>query len=224
MDATLTLPAREGVPFARALLRGAAWAVPAALTALLILNTLPYYGEAADRAPFLVEKGLLAEQPLWRAVFLAHVSGGVLCLAAALPLFSRRLLRARPEVHRALGWTYVGSVLVLIVPTGLFLSATAKGGAAGAAGFVVTGVALLYVTARGLREVLRRDFVAHRAWMVRSYGMAATALIFRVVHLVLEAAAVPHAYEMSVWSSFGIGALASEAWIARSLVATRRFS
>jgi hypothetical protein len=222
VDATLSIPARGAATLPRAVLRAAGWAIPAALTALLIVNSLPYFGARADEAPFLLEKGGLVAQPLWRATFVVHVAGGILCLAAALPLFSKRLLRAAPALHRTLGWTYVTAVLVGVVPTGLFLSATAKGGIPGAAGFVVTGVALGFTTARGLREVLRGDFVAHRAWMVRSYGMAATALVFRVVHLPLEAVALPHAYETSVWASFAICALASEAWVVRSLVPHRR--
>lgn len=220
MDAILSLPARAATT-SRAVLRAVAWAVPVGLTALLVVNSLPYFGARADVAPFLLEKGALVARPLWRAVFAAHVAGGILCLAAALPLFSRRLLRAAPGVHRALGWTYVSAVLVGVVPTGLFLAATAKGGAAGAAGFVVTGVALGFTTARGLREVLRRDFVAHRAWMVRSYAMAATALVFRVVHLLAEAAALPSAYVTSVWASYAVCALAAEAGVARFLPASR---
>lgn len=220
MNATFSIPAPA--PTHAQPLRAAFAAVAAALTALLVANTLPYFGATADRAPFLLEKGALAEQPLWRAVFLAHVGMGVLCLAAALPLFSRRLLRARPSLHRVLGWTYVGAVLVGIVPTGLWLSLTAKGGAPAAAGFVVTGVALGFTTARGLAHVLRRDFVSHRAWMVRSYGMAATALVFRVVHLFAEAAALPFAYATSVWAAFSLCALASEVAVGRSLVPSRR--
>ena len=220
MDTTIAIPPRAAT---RALpVRAAFWGLTAALTALLIANTWPYFGAAADRAPFLLEKGDLAAQPLWRAVFQAHVAAGVLCLAAALPLFSRRLLRARPSLHRVLGWTYVGAVLVGIVPTGLWLSLTAKGGVPAAAGFAVTGIALGFTTARGLAHVLRRDFVAHRAWMVRSYGMAATALVFRVVHLLAEAASLPYAYATSVWASFSICAWVSEVSVARLLVPIRR--
>src|SRR5213075_1684033 len=115
MDAILSIPVRAAT-LPRIALRAAGWAIPAALTALLILNSWPYFGARAEEAPFLLEKGGLVAQPLWRATFTVHVAGGILCLAAALPLFSRRLLRARPRLHRALGWTYVTTVLVGVVP------------------------------------------------------------------------------------------------------------
>jgi hypothetical protein len=222
MDATLPLRAPRATAHAAA--RVAAWLALAALTGLLVANTVPYFGPDGARMPFLEEKGALASRPAWRAFFLVHVAGGLACLLAALPLFSRALLAARPAVHRALGWTYVGSALALVVPTGLYLAPTAKGGVAGPAGFVLIGASLLVTTGAGLREVLRRDFVAHRAWMVRSYAMAASALSFRVVHVVLGALAVPRAYEIGVWASWGVGVVAAEAFLSRpsSLVPRRR--
>ena len=221
MNATVALPARAPLALGRPLARAAGWTAIGALTALLVVNTLPYFADA-DAMPFFEEKGSLPDDPIWRAAFFVHITGGMACLVAALPLFSKRLLAARPAVHRALGWAYVASVLLLVVPTGLFLSPTARGQTAGPAGFMVIGLSLLVCTAMGLRHVLRRDFVAHRAWMVRSYAMAATALSFRVVFVVLSRIPVARAYEISVWLSWGIAALVAEAWIERSRTRTRR--
>lgn len=202
---------------ARAILRGLSFAGVGGLTALLLSNVLPYFGPGADEMPFLLEKGALGVDPVWRTVFDLHVAGGALCLVVALPLFSRRLLRRHPGWHRALGWSYVTSVLVLVAPTGLWLAPTAKGGLAGQSGFAVTGLYLFATTALGLREVLRRDFVAHRAWMVRSYSLAASALSFRVLYVALEIARVPHAYVIGVWASFGLDLVVAELFIGRAV-------
>ncbi|MCA9315834.1 MAG: DUF2306 domain-containing protein [Planctomycetes bacterium] len=201
----------------RAIGRGLGFAAVGGLTALLLSNVLPYFGAGADDMPFLHEKGALAIDPVWRTVFDLHVAGGALCLVVALPLFSRQLLRRHPGWHRALGWTYVLSVLVLVAPTGLWLAPTAKGGFAGQSGFAVTGLYLFGTTALGLREVLRRDFVAHRAWMVRSYALAASALSFRVLFVALEIARVPHAYVIGVWASFGLDLVVAELVIGRAV-------
>lgn len=204
-------------PTARAIGRGLAFTSVGGLTALLLSNVLPYFGAGADDMPFLQEKGALALDPLWRTVFDVHVAGGALCLVVALPLFSRRLLRRRPGWHRVLGWTYVLSVLALVAPTGLWLAPTAKGGFAGQSGFAVTGLYLFATTALGLREVLRRDFVAHRAWMVRSYALAASALSFRVLYVALEIARVPNAYVIGIWASFGLDLVVAEIVIGRAV-------
>lgn len=194
-------------------------ALATALTALLIVEVAPYAAQA-DATPFLLEKGARGQDPLWRAGFFVHVTGGVVCLVAALPLFSRRLLACRPALHRALGWAYVGAVLLALVPGGLILLPAAKGGPVGQAGFALQALWLGVTTGAGLARVLARDFVRHRAWMVRSYLMAATALSFRVLFVALQALGVERAYELSIWASFGLSVVLAEAWI-KSLLPRR---
>lgn len=184
----------------------------ALLTALLLVETLPYVWRASDM-PFFVEQGALARTPGWRAAFGVHVGGGLVCLLTALPLFSRRLLARAPHVHRALGWGYVAAVLGLLVPGGLALIPFAKGGLAGQSGFLIQALWLLGVTFAGLRRVLARDLLQHRAWMVRSYAMASSALSFRVLFLAFQALGLPRAYELGIWASFGLSVVLGEAWV-----------
>ena len=183
----------------------------AATTALVVVETLPYY-TFADDLPFFLEKWDVYRTVLWRAAFYVHVSGGLLCLLSALPQFSMTLLRRAPRVHRALGWTYVVSTLVLTAPAGLYMAIFAKGGMPGRVGFIVLGVALLYTTWRGLERVLARDFRGHVAWMIRSYAMASSALTFRVFYVLLTVVRVDAAYVIAIWLSFVANLLVAE-WI-----------
>jgi hypothetical protein len=194
---------------------GAGIGVAALLTALLLVETLPYAWRGSDM-PFFVEKGAVAREAGWRVAFGVHVGGGLICLLTALPLFSRRLLAGAPLVHRALGWGYVASVLVLLVPGGLALIPFAKGGLAGRSGFLVQALWIFAVTVAGLRRVLARDFVRHRAWMIRSYAMASSALSFRVLFVAFQATGASRAYEMGIWASLGLSVVLGEAWV-RSL-------
>jgi hypothetical protein len=212
--AELRIPASFD-PALRRRIVGAGLGAAALLTVLLLFETLPYAWRASEM-PFLVEKGAVAREPAWRAAFGVHVGGGLVCLLTALPLFSRRLLASAPHVHRALGWGYVASVLVLLVPGGLALIPFAKGGLVGQSGFLIQGVWLFAVTFAGLRRVLARDFVRHRAWMVRSYAMASSALSFRVLFVAFQAAGSARAYEMGIWASLGLSVVLGEAWV-RSL-------
>jgi hypothetical protein len=191
---------------------GSGLALATLLTALLLHELAPYLWRA-DSMPFFEEKGALARDGTWRAAFAVHVTGGVICLVTALPLFSRRLLATRPDVHRLLGWAYVGAVLLLLVPGGCVLIPEAKGGALGRAGFAVQAAWLAGTTLAGLARVLARDFVRHRAWMVRSYLMAASALSFRLIFFALQVLGFDRAYEMAIWASFGLSVVLAEAWI-----------
>lgn len=190
-------------------LRAGYWSVVSALSGLLIANSLPYFGFAAD-LPFLLEKGEVARGMLWRGTFYVHVAGGMVCLASALPQFSRTLLRRLPAVHRALGWTYVVSVLVFTAPTGLYLALFAKGGMPGRLGFILLGVALFYTTWRGFERVRARDFRGHVAWMIRSYALTASALTFRVFHLALYLAGVGGEYVLAIWLSLVVNLAVAE--------------
>jgi len=190
----------------------AAFGVAALLTGLLVVETLPYAWRASEM-PFILEKGALGRSAGWRAAFGVHVGGGLVCLLTALPLFSRRLLASAPHLHRTLGWGYVGGVLLLVVPGGLALTPFAKGGLAGQTGFLIQAVWLFAVTFAGLRRVLARDFVRHRAWMVRSFAMASSALSFRVLFLAFQALGLSRAYEMGIWASFGLSVVLGEAFV-----------
>lgn len=186
----------------------------AATTALVVVESLPYY-TFADDLPFFLEKWEVYRTALWRVAFYVHVSGGLVCLLSALPQFSTTLLRRAPRMHRALGWTYVVSVLGLTAPAGLYMAIFAKGGMPGRVGFILLGVALFYTTWRGLERVRARDFRGHVAWMIRSYAMASSALTFRVFFLLLHAAGVGSAYVTAIWLSFVVNLLAAELIILR---------
>lgn len=186
----------------------------AVTTALVVVESLPYY-TFADDLPFFLEKWEVYRTTLWRAAFYVHVSGGLVCLLSALPQFSTMLLRRAPRMHRALGWTYVVSVLGLTAPAGLYMAIFAKGGMPGRVGFILLGVALFYTTWRGLERVRARDFRGHVAWMIRSYAMASSALTFRVFFLLLHAAGVGSAYVTAIWLSFVVNLLAAEFIILR---------
>ena len=190
------------------------WSVLTGLSLLLVYNTLPFF-TLRDDVPFLLEKGHVAAQPVWRVSFHLHVAGGIVCLLAALPQFSRTMLRRLPRLHRILGYTYVSSVLVFVVPAGLYLSLHAKGGLPGRLGFLTIGFALLYTTWRGLERVRAGDFRGHVAWMVRSYAMAASALSFRVFYVGLYALDIPNEYVLGIWMSLFVNAAVAE-WILHS--------
>ena len=183
-------------------------------TALVLVESLPYY-TFADDLPFFQEKWDVYRSVLWRVAFYVHISGGLLCLVTALPQFSKTLLRRAPRVHRALGWTYVVSVLGLTAPAGLVMAVVAKGGMPGRFGFIVLGVALFYTTWRGLERVRAGDFRGHVAWMIRSYAMASSALTFRVFYVLLFLAEVQHEYVIAIWLSFVVNLLAAEWLIGR---------
>jgi len=163
---------------------------------LIVLNSLPYFSSRTNLA-FLVEKGTLAFDPVWRLCFLGHVLGGIVCLVTAPFLFWNGLLRRAPRLH---------------------LAVFAKGGPAGQAGFLVLGLLWWGATARGIQSIVSRRVAEHRRWMVRSYSLALSAVFFRLFHVGFYWAGLADEpnYVLSLWLSLAASLVAGEAVVRRS--------
>ena len=60
-----------------------------------------------------------------------------------------------------------------------------------------------YSTAMGLSTIIKKNVLAHKIWMMRSYSMAMTAVTFRIYHLLFYYFGWDHLhnYEISLWIS-----------------------
>lgn len=191
------------------------WTSIVALSGLILANSWPYFSLRGNFG-FLVEKGELASEVPWRSAFYVHIAGGMACLAAGPLLLWNGLLRFSPRLHRWLGRGYAAAVLGCAGPTGIYLAFHAKGGVAGAAGFLVLGVLWWVETAQGVRAAVARRIPEHRRWMQRSYAVALSAVFFRVIQLAIDPLGVsPDAsYVISLWLSLAASVAAGE-WMAR---------
>lgn len=160
-----------------------AWLAYLTGSLLILMNSIEDY-RPGGIGLFIFQKGEIGESPVWKTSLYIHILGGLLCLFAALPQFSKRLLHFYPPVHRISGRIYGMSVLFLVCPTGFHLALYAKGGFLGKLGFLTLSMAALHTTLAGWKAVLPRyrDMFAHRAWMTRSFALAASAVTFRIYH------------------------------------------
>tara|TARA_B100000676_G_scaffold291354_1_gene325817 strand:- start:1059 stop:1793 length:735 start_codon:yes stop_codon:yes gene_type:complete len=140
---------------------------------------------ARDEVPFLQERLDLAGTPLWRSALALHAAAGALCLVASFLQFFRPIVKHRPALHRWLGRIYTWSILGVLCPTGFHLSLYAKGGAAGAAGFIVLGIFTFHSTWQGWITIRRGQTRDHVKWMIRSFAMVTTAITFRIYNIFL---------------------------------------
>ncbi|MFO7565511.1 MAG: DUF2306 domain-containing protein [Enhygromyxa sp.] len=122
---------------------------------------------------------------------LLHRIGGTILLLAGLSQFSVRLRRARPKLHRAIGYVYV--VLAISAGcSGIYLGVRVPfAGVAEAIPAALFGAALIVCTVVALRFARQRRFEIHREWMVRSFAFALGPITQRV-------------YYLPAWSVFGL--------------------
>jgi hypothetical protein len=189
------------------------WIPVIGFSLLLIYNTLPYFTFEKDFT-FIEERSFLFESSMYNTCFYIHIAAGALCIGTALIQFSRYILKKSKGIHRISGKIYVFVVLFLGAPTGLYMSFFAKGSFWERALFMFMAGWWFITTLYGLTTIHKRNVVAHKIWMMRSYAMAMTAVSFRVFHLVFYILGWDHLenYEISLWISV-IGNMLFAEWI-----------
>jgi hypothetical protein len=189
------------------------WVPVAGFSLLLIYNTLPYFTFNKDFS-FIEERSFLFQSNFYNTCFYIHIAAGALCIITALIQFSRYILKKTKVIHRISGKIYVAVVLFLGAPTGLYMSFFAKGSFWERSLFMFMAIWWFITTLYGLTTIHKRNMVAHKVWMMRSYAMAMTAVTFRVYHLVFYLLGWGHLenYELSLWISV-VGNMLFAEWI-----------
>ncbi len=189
------------------------WVPVAAFSLLLIYNTIPYFSFSKN-FDFIEERSFLFQSNLYNASFYIHIAAGALCIGTALIQFSRYILKKSKAIHRISGKIYVFVVLFLGAPTGLYMSFFAKGSFWERALFMFMAGWWFVTTLYGLSTIHKRNVVAHKIWMIRSYAMAMTAVTFRVYHIAFYLLGWDHLenYEVSLWISV-IGNMLFAEWV-----------
>jgi Predicted membrane protein (DUF2306) len=112
--------------------------------------------------------------------YVGHVLLALPVLLGAPLQFVPRLRQARPATHRRLGRAYVigasGSALFAI-----YLGATIEYEGSRLS-LVITGVLWLFFTLAAWRAAVSRNFIAHRAFMIRSYALALVLVWLRLMY------------------------------------------
>ena len=125
--------------------------------------------------------------PEMRATFVSHpvgISTHIFASALALLLgpfqFSMRLRSRWPTLHRWTGRVYLGVAVLVGGIAGLYMSYFAFGGVAAKLGFACLACAWLFTGTRAYVAARQRDFVSHRRWMIRNYGLTFAAVTLRL--------------------------------------------
>jgi hypothetical protein len=189
------------------------WLPVTVFSLLLIYNTVPYFSFSKNFS-FIEERSLLFESGVYHSSFYIHIFAGAFCILTALVQFSRIILKKAKAIHRWSGRVYVFVVLFLGAPTGLYMSFFAKRSIWERSLFMFMAIFWFISTFNGLIAILKKNILAHKLWMIRSYAMAMTAVTFRVYHIMFYLLGWDHLknYELSLWISV-LGNMLIAEWI-----------
>ncbi len=110
---------------------------------------------------------------------LLHVAFGALALLTGPTQFFPGLRKARPRLHRRLGYLYFLGVLVGGA-AGLMTAAIAFGGLVSVTGFGTLAMVWLWTGGAALAAAWRRNWVQHERWALRSFALTFSAVTLRL--------------------------------------------
>jgi hypothetical protein len=113
--------------------------------------------------------------------FYAHLAAGPPSLILGTVLVSERFRRLAPSWHRRLGRVQTTGILLLLAPSGLWMSYYAATGAVAAAGLGSLAIATAACAALGWKAAVRRQWIDHRRWMWRTFILLCSAVVLRMI-------------------------------------------
>jgi hypothetical protein len=179
----------------------------------LMLRIIFIYIPVQTDVGFLQLKQAYIHITEWRIAFFVHVFSSMFALLAGFTQFSRRLLKSKPRLHRALGYIYVIDILMVTGPAGLLMSFYANGGISSRIAFVTLSVLWISFTAIALYKAIKKDFKAHRIFMIRSFALTLSAVTLRIWKVLLaNFTDIPpmDRYRIIAWLGWTLNLIAAE--------------
>ena len=205
------------------------WIAPLALATLVFLAfSVPRYLSLDPR-----QAAAYGDAPAWSLgwyypLLVTHIFAGALVMLAVCLQVWPWLRRNHPAVHRWNGRLYAGLGLAAVGIPSVPLAVLSTSGPATAVSTVLWSLLWIACTALGWRAARRRNFAAHRAWMVRSFALIfaiATDRVWIVVYAVTVGPLVDQAGSLgedgavmvmaatASWFSWVVNLLIAEWWL-----------
>ena len=140
-----------------------------AFFSILMLRIIWLYIPVKNDVAFLQLKQYYIHIKHWRIAFFVHVFTSIVVLLAGFTQFFGFVLQRYKKLHRTLGYVYVINILLVTGPASLLLGFYANGGTTSIIGFVLLAVLWILFTALALYYAIKKDFVQHKNFMIRSF-------------------------------------------------------
>lgn len=152
---------------------------------LLVLLSIPYL-EIKPNIEFLITKQLVYHIDSWRWAFYIHVYSSILVIFCGLFQFNKYLINKQPRIHKTFGYIYVIDLLLISGPGALIMSFYANGGIPAQISFVILSICWISFTLYAFILVLRKKYIQHGKWLLRSYALTLSAVTLRFYLLLFD--------------------------------------
>jgi Predicted membrane protein (DUF2306) len=149
----------------------------------------------------------------WRFAFYTHVFSSIFVLLAGFTQFSNTIFKKYRSVHKKMGYLYVINILMVTGPASLLMGFYANGGLSSHIAFVLLAILWLGFTAIALYKAIKKDFVAHRSFMIRSFALTLSAITLRIWKVIFAASTdIPpmDRYRIIAWLGWVLNLIVAE--------------
>jgi Predicted membrane protein (DUF2306) len=179
----------------------------------LMLRIIWAYVPMHSDTAFLQLKQDYIDNTEWRIAFYIHVFTSMLVLLAGFTQFSNWFHKKYKSLHKKLGYVYVINILFVTGPASLLMGFYANGGLSSCIGFVLLAVLWILFTAIAVYKAIKKDFNAHRIFMIRSFALTLSAITLRIWKVLIAIATdIPpmDRYRIIAWLGWGLNLLIAE--------------
>jgi hypothetical protein len=179
---------------------------------LMLEITLQYRTFETDVA-FLSIKQDYIGLSYYRVAFFTHVCSAIFVLIAGFTQFSKKIRSSYRRVHVISGRIYVYATLIFAAPSGFVIGLFANGGLSSRVAFCLLAVLWWFFTWKGNRAAVKKDFNAHRDFMIRSFALAVSAITLRAWKYLLVACFAPKpmdVYRIVAWLGWALNLVLAE--------------
>jgi hypothetical protein len=151
--------------------------------------------------------------PAWRFAFYTHVFSSILVLLAGFTQFSPSFHKKYKTLHKKLGYVYVVNILMVTGPASLLMGFYANGGLSSHIAFILLAILWMGFTGMAVYKAIKKDFTAHRIFMIRSFALTLSAItlrIWKVVFAYTTDIAPMDRYRLIAWLGWVINLLIAE--------------
>jgi hypothetical protein len=141
---------------------------------------------------------------VYQWAFYTHIVSGPVSLILGLILVGEWSRARFPTGHRYLGWLQVACVLLLVMPSGLWMARYAAAGPIAAVGLTALAFATAICVSLGAWSAVARRFADHRRWMWRCYLLLCSTVVLRLIDGLATVTGVtaPWVDPLAIWLSW----------------------
>ncbi|CEI54747.1 DUF2306 domain-containing protein [Acinetobacter bereziniae] len=190
--------------------------VYAYLCYLMVAICLQYFPWNTEQHFLLLKQDVVNTQP-WQTAFKIHVISSSFVLIAGFTQFFRVFRTRFPRIHRWSGWLYLITILGFSLPSGLILAFSAAGGLSTQISFVLLSSLWAITTLSALYFLLKKRWILHRDWMIRSFALSLSALSLRTWKMGLytlqpyfDWLTPVHIYQLESWLGWVVNLIIAE--------------